>query len=240
MACYVDLVGGDPRAVLDAIAGTAAGQPKPVVASVVTADGHLPADGPAGMPNFLFPESCAAVLARGAERRAWLSRPVGQRPSHDDIDPAAAAALLAAKLQADGPSWLGTADGAAAAGDPRHRDRRIPRCADVGRAGRREREHRGAGRVEGRLARPRARRSTPSSSASPVRKRCGRAGASSSGACGQRDGRGPARSSSRSWARERTCSWALCGIPTSARSWRSAWAAARPAWRAPSRSACCP
>ncbi|MDA0161344.1 acetate--CoA ligase family protein [Solirubrobacter ginsenosidimutans] len=109
IACFADLAGGDPRTVLDA----ATEQSKPVVASVVTADGRLPADGPVGLPNFLFPESCSAVLARGAERRAWLSRPVGQRPMHDDIDHTAAGVLLAAQLQADGTSWLGTADGAA-------------------------------------------------------------------------------------------------------------------------------
>ena len=113
IACHVDLVGGDARAVLDAIAGAMAEQPKPLVASVVSAEGRLPADGPLGLPNFLFPESCAAVLARGAERRAWLSRPVGQRPSYGDIDPAEAGALLAAQLEVDGPGWLGTADGAA-------------------------------------------------------------------------------------------------------------------------------
>src|SRR6266702_1948218 len=50
-----------------------AGQPKPVVASVVRPDGQLPARTGPGVPNFLFPESCAAVLARAAERRGWLS-----------------------------------------------------------------------------------------------------------------------------------------------------------------------
>lgn len=113
MAYYIDLAGGDPQAVLEAISDAAAGQPKPLVASVVTADGRLPTDGPVGLPNFHFPESCAAVLARGAERRAWLSRPLGQRPSYDDLDPAAARALIAARLEGDGASWLGTADGAA-------------------------------------------------------------------------------------------------------------------------------
>jgi acetate---CoA ligase (ADP-forming) len=113
MAYYVDLAGGDPQAVLEAISDAAAGQPKPLVASVVTADGRLPTDGPVGLPNFHFPESCAAVLARGAERRAWLSRPLGQRPSYDDLDPAAARALIAARLEGDGASWLGTDDAAA-------------------------------------------------------------------------------------------------------------------------------
>ena len=113
IAYYVDLARGDPQAVLEAMSDAAAGQRKPLVASVVTADGRAPTDGPVGIPNFLFPESCAAVLARGAERRAWLSRPLGRQPSYDDLDPAAARALVAARLDGDGAGWLGTAEGAA-------------------------------------------------------------------------------------------------------------------------------
>ena len=157
MACHVDLVGGDPQAVLEAISDAAAGQPKPVVASVVTADGRLPPNGPVGMPNFLFPESCAAVLARGAERRAWLSRPLGQRPTHDDIDPAAARALIAARLEGDGTSWLGTADGAALLATPWHRDRRVPPLRRRGSRGRGGGEDRWPDRAEGRLPCPRTR-----------------------------------------------------------------------------------
>ena len=49
--------------------------------------------GPAlGVPNFLFPESCAAVLARAAERREWLSWPLGEPPLYPDLDGAAARA----------------------------------------------------------------------------------------------------------------------------------------------------
>ena len=131
MACYVDLAGGDPQAVFEAISDAAAGQPKPLVASVVTADGRLPTGGPAGLPNFLFPESCSAVLARGAERRAWLSRPLGQQPSYDDLDPAAARALIAARLEGDGTSWLGTADGATLLATHCIDTVESHRCADV-------------------------------------------------------------------------------------------------------------
>jgi acyl-CoA synthetase (NDP forming) len=83
------------------------------------------------MPNFLFPESCAAVLARGADRRAWLSRPLGRRPSYDDLDPAAARALIAARLEGDGASWLGTADGAALVATHGLATVESHRCADV-------------------------------------------------------------------------------------------------------------
>jgi acetate---CoA ligase (ADP-forming) len=89
---YSDRLGGDPEAVLEAICAVSAGQPKPVVASVVRSDGRLPARPGPGVPNFLFPESCAAVLARAAERRDWLSRPLGQPPHYPDLDGAAARA----------------------------------------------------------------------------------------------------------------------------------------------------
>ena len=116
---------------MEAISDAAAGQPKPVVASVVTADGHLPADGPAGMPNFLFPESCAAVLARGAERRAWLSRPLGRRPSYDDSIRRRPARSSRRDSKATAPSWLGTADGAALLATHGIATVASRRCADV-------------------------------------------------------------------------------------------------------------
>ena len=104
---YSDLLGGDPEAVLEAICAVSAGQPKPVVASVVRADGQLPARTGPGVPNFLFPESCAAVLARAAERRDWLSRPLGQPPHYPGLDGAAARALIAALLEREpAGGWL--------------------------------------------------------------------------------------------------------------------------------------
>ena len=108
MAFYVDPLGGDPNGVLEAISKTAAGQPKPVVACVVTAKGELPTGRSLHVPNFRFPESCADVLARAAERRAWLSRPLGEPPRYGDLDPTAARELIGARLdrdQSDGP-WL--------------------------------------------------------------------------------------------------------------------------------------
>jgi hypothetical protein len=55
MAYYVELSGGRPRAVLQAISEAAKAEHKPVVASVVRADGHLPDPSPGCVPNFLFP-----------------------------------------------------------------------------------------------------------------------------------------------------------------------------------------
>ncbi|HWT22996.1 MAG TPA: GNAT family N-acetyltransferase, partial [Solirubrobacteraceae bacterium] len=94
MAYYVDLSGGDPRAVLGAVSGAAAAGEKPVVASVVGADGRLPPAAPSDVPNFLFPEACAGVLDRAARRREWLSRPLGQRPRYEDTDAEAARQIV--------------------------------------------------------------------------------------------------------------------------------------------------
>jgi acetate---CoA ligase (ADP-forming) len=112
MVFYVDLSGGDPDAVLAAVTRAAEAQDKPVVASVVGADGRLPAAPPGGVPNFLFPDACAGVLRRAVQRREWLSRPVGQRPRYADVEADAARALVAARLasSSDAGGWLDPAE----------------------------------------------------------------------------------------------------------------------------------
>lgn len=77
MAHYVDVSGGDPDAVLEAISRASAPYAKPAVASVITADGPLPEGVSQRVPNFVFPDACADVLARAAERRELP----GERPS---------------------------------------------------------------------------------------------------------------------------------------------------------------
>ena len=111
MAFYVDPLGGDPDSVLEAISRSAAGQGKPVVACVVTAEGELPRGQGAGVLNFRFPEYCADVLARAAQRRTWLSRPVGEHPKYQDLDPAAARELTASYLDREQSeeTWLTSA-----------------------------------------------------------------------------------------------------------------------------------
>jgi acetate---CoA ligase (ADP-forming) len=107
MVFYVDVHDGDPQAILDAISAVTAGQPKPVVASVLGSDGELPARTGLGVPNFLFPESCAAVLSRAAERREWLSRPLGEPPHYPDLDGTAARAVIASFLDREpAGGWL--------------------------------------------------------------------------------------------------------------------------------------
>jgi acetate---CoA ligase (ADP-forming) len=114
MVHYIDIVGGDPAAVLAAVSFVSSERGKPVVASIVGKDGRPPESGPRIVPNFRFPEACASVLARAAERREWLSRPLGQRPCHDDLDLAAARAVIDSWFERDGAGrgsgWLTLAD----------------------------------------------------------------------------------------------------------------------------------
>jgi acyl-CoA synthetase (NDP forming)/GNAT superfamily N-acetyltransferase len=107
MVFYIEFYEGDPEAVLGAVSAVSEGQPKPVVASVLRSDGRLAARSGAGVPNFRFPESCPAVLARAAERREWLSRPLGEPPRYRDLDGPAARALISAFLDREpAGGWL--------------------------------------------------------------------------------------------------------------------------------------
>jgi acyl-CoA synthetase (NDP forming)/RimJ/RimL family protein N-acetyltransferase len=107
VVCYVDRPEGDPEGILEAVSAVSEGQPKPVVASVVRSDGRLPASSGQGVPNYLFPELCVAVLARAVERRGWLSRPLGVRPHYPDLDGTAARALIASFLDREpAGGWL--------------------------------------------------------------------------------------------------------------------------------------
>jgi acyl-CoA synthetase (NDP forming)/GNAT superfamily N-acetyltransferase len=110
MVFYIDVF-DDPQKILDAISAACDGHPKPVVASVVRSDGRLPTSNGSSVPNFLFPESCAAVLARAAERREWLSRPLGERPHYPDLDGPAARAVVSSFLdRKPAGGWLSLAE----------------------------------------------------------------------------------------------------------------------------------
>ena len=110
IATYSGRYGGDPEAVLAAISPQGTPHGKPVIASIVRADGTLPTG--AGVPNYLFADECAAVLERAAGRREWLSRPLGERPEFTDLDVPAARATIGAALEGAGPSggWLAPGD----------------------------------------------------------------------------------------------------------------------------------
>ena len=111
MVFYIEFYDGNPEAVMEAVSAVSEGQPKPVVASVLRSDGRLPARTGLGVPNFRFPDSCAAVLARAAERREWLSRPLGEPPHYPDLDGPAARAVIASFLAREpAGGWLSLAE----------------------------------------------------------------------------------------------------------------------------------
>jgi acyl-CoA synthetase (NDP forming) len=205
MVHYVDLTGGDPEAVLEAISQATAAYAKPVVASVITADGRL-ADGTrGGVPNFLFPEICANVLARAADRRSWLSRPLGQRPRYEDVDSAAARDLIALQLEgenADGGHWLTAIEAESLIATHGIAAVRTYHCEDAEHAASVAAEIPGPIALEREFAVPCVSTLTPSCSAWKGRSQCARAGASSNGECRRRAGNcdGSAPSSSR-WCR---------------------------------------
>jgi acyl-CoA synthetase (NDP forming)/RimJ/RimL family protein N-acetyltransferase len=135
MVCYIDFYDGEPEGVLDAISAVSDGQPKPVVACVLRSDGRLPASSAAGVPNYLFPESCAAVLARAAERREWLSRPLGEPPYYPDLDGAAARAVISSFLDREpAGGWLSLAHAEALLATYGIPVAASDRCRDVERA----------------------------------------------------------------------------------------------------------
>jgi acyl-CoA synthetase (NDP forming) len=135
MVFYVDFHDGDPEAVLDATSAASEGQPKPVAASVVRSDGQLPPQTGVGVPNYLFPESCAAVLARAAERREWLSRPLGELPHYPDFDGPEARAVIASFLVREpAGGWLSLGEAEALLSTHGIPFAASDRCQDVERA----------------------------------------------------------------------------------------------------------
>jgi acyl-CoA synthetase (NDP forming)/RimJ/RimL family protein N-acetyltransferase len=141
MAYHVDVGGGDPQSVLAAINEAAAGHDKPVVASVLGADGGRVERRGSPVPNFRFTETCASVLARAVERREWLSRALGQRPELDGIDAEAARARVAAWIDHhptgdtdEGGEWMPTAESEAVLATHGIPFVACEQCSDVERA----------------------------------------------------------------------------------------------------------
>src|SRR5204862_5030297 len=95
---FVPPVVAGAEEVAAAIAGTVgrAGADKPVLVVVISAEGMPSAlraeDSP--IAAFLYPESAAHALGLAAERAEWLRRPAGAGPALEDVDPAAARAVL--------------------------------------------------------------------------------------------------------------------------------------------------
>jgi acyl-CoA synthetase (NDP forming)/RimJ/RimL family protein N-acetyltransferase len=108
---FTDRRDGDAAAVLAAVSSACAGHAKPVVASMLESGGRLPDPSDSAVPNFLFLESCAMILARAAQRREWLSRPLGDPPAFADIDRAAARAVIDAFTASEpAEGWLAIAE----------------------------------------------------------------------------------------------------------------------------------
>ena len=80
LVLHVELGAGDPAARLQALEDATRDASKPVLACVVGAGGELPRRTQWRVPNYRFPEAAVRALALAAERRDWLSRPLGQAP----------------------------------------------------------------------------------------------------------------------------------------------------------------
>ena len=102
---------------------------------MLRSDGRLPARTGLGVPNFRFPDSCAAVLARAAERREWLSRPLGEPPHYPDLDGPAARDVIASFLAREpAGGWLLLAEAEALLATHGIPVAASHRCRDVKRA----------------------------------------------------------------------------------------------------------
>jgi acyl-CoA synthetase (NDP forming)/RimJ/RimL family protein N-acetyltransferase len=91
---------------LEALERATAAADKPVVACAVGADGRLPERERWTVPNYRFPEAAVRALGLAADRRDWLSQPLGVRPAYEDVDAERVATLAAALLEDRGPGWL--------------------------------------------------------------------------------------------------------------------------------------
>ena len=95
---FIALAEGDAERVLDAVERAATSAEKPVLAAILGADGQPPRRATGRVPNFRLPEACVAALGRAADRRAWLSRPLGQPARLPGIEPERARERAAAAL----------------------------------------------------------------------------------------------------------------------------------------------
>ena len=110
LALGAEVEARDPGPSLTAVEAAAARAGKPVVASMVDEQGRTARRSEPGahprVPNLPFPEACVASLALAADRRDWLSRPLGQPLVPEGIDLDGARGLTAAALADRGPGWM--------------------------------------------------------------------------------------------------------------------------------------
>jgi acyl-CoA synthetase (NDP forming) len=108
LVLHVELGGDDPALRLDALDEATAQAAKPVLACMVGGSGELLRRPERRVPNYRFPEAAVGALALAADRREWLSRPLGQALQVDGIDAQAARALAA--RAGEGPLGAGDAE----------------------------------------------------------------------------------------------------------------------------------
>ncbi|HZB22836.1 MAG TPA: GNAT family N-acetyltransferase [Gaiellaceae bacterium] len=96
--------GADEVAV--AVSRASEGSTKPVLSALMDARGIPHALSQAGVPGFSYPESAARALGRAAARSEWLREPAGAVPDLDDVDRAAARAIVDGSLRAASDRWL--------------------------------------------------------------------------------------------------------------------------------------
>jgi acetate---CoA ligase (ADP-forming) len=95
LVVHVGLGGEDPAERLAALEAATEDATKPVVACVVGAGGELPARSAWRVPNYRFPEAAVRALGLAADRRDWLSRPLGQALRVEGFDVEAVRAIAA-------------------------------------------------------------------------------------------------------------------------------------------------
>jgi acyl-CoA synthetase (NDP forming)/GNAT superfamily N-acetyltransferase len=95
LVLHVELGAGDPAARLQELEDATRDAAKPVLACLVGAGGELPRRTRWRVPNYRFPEAAVRALALAADRRDWLSRPLGQPPVVEGVDLEAARAVAA-------------------------------------------------------------------------------------------------------------------------------------------------
>ena len=101
LAIFVPPIITESRDVAEAIAASAAGSGKPVVACFMGRHGVEEATGTleaAKIPSYAFPEAAVQVLARAAAYGEWLRRPEGSVPTMPDCDVDSACAIVTAAL----------------------------------------------------------------------------------------------------------------------------------------------
>ncbi len=105
IALFVPTVAVSAHDVGAAIAAAAAGtSDKPVLASIIAAGGTPHSLG--SVPSFAYPESAARALGRACQRADWLRGSSGTVPDLQDVDHAAASAIVEGALDGEPDAWL--------------------------------------------------------------------------------------------------------------------------------------